>query len=164
MRRAIKVNSTGVDEQPESGAPRPLDASAGFSYVEAIVTVVIVGVTVIAALVGLRTTVISSDVGTERSELMLWAQSGAEALHRAAHPQCSPQTDFQTTLDAVAAPEGAAGGSLVVATPRYLSIDPMTFTERWASVCDPAVEITSLLISATSAKGTEIDLEVVLDG
>ena len=57
---------------------------------EVLVAIVIVGVTVIATLVGLRTTVISGRVGAEQSQLLLWVQEGAEALHRMPYVPCSP--------------------------------------------------------------------------
>jgi len=156
---------------------RERSTSPGFSYVEVLVAVVVVGITVIATLVGLRTTVVSGRVGAERSQLLLWAQEGAEALHRSPYVPCgSPGTItttdanwirgmYQGTLDTVSAPSGMIGGSLTVGQIDYLSIDPVTWTERWHDRrCDPNYEVTRLDVRATSGDGTVIDLEVFVDG
>ena len=139
--------------------------------------IVIVGVTVIATLVGLRTTVISGRVGAEQSQLLLWVQEGAEALHRMPYVPCSPagsmipaeadavRAAYQTTLDTVAAPSGMIGGTLDVADIQFNSIDPATWTERWDRFeCDPNFEAALLDVRATSAAGTTIDIEVIIDG
>ncbi len=138
--------------------------------------VVLVGVSVIAILVGLRTTVISGRVGNERSQLLLWVQEGAEAMHRMPYVPCSPagsmtsaQADavraaYQTNLDGVAAPSGLIGGSLTVAEIQFLSIDPATWAERWDDrVCDPDYGVVLLDLRATSSEGTTADLEVIVD-
>lgn len=142
--------------------------SDGFSYVEVLVAVVLVGIAVIAALVGLQSTIISSRIGTERSELLLWTQEAAEALHRDPYVQCDaplPIDSYQATVDLVAPPAGMNGGSLVVDTVRYLSIDPVTFTERWDDVtCDLDFRTAGIRLTATSAEGTTIDHEVIVDG
>ncbi len=178
--RAGEANGIGT---PRADARRPLRrhrrAADGFSYVEVLVAIVIVGVTVIAVLVGLRTTLISGRVGTERSELMLWVNEGAEALHREPYVPCSAidpngymttseaaaiRNAYQSTLDAVAAPDGMAGGSLVIDAPQLLSIDPWSLTERWDDrQCNPQFDVAALRITATSPQGTSVEVEVIVD-
>lgn len=154
--------------------------SSGFSYVEVLVAVVVVGITVIATMVGLRTTVISGRVGTERSQLLVWANEATEALHRDPYVACSAaspsgimtsseaatmRTAYQATLDAVVAPDGMAGGSLVVDPPQMLSIDPNSYTERWDDrQCDPEFDVAALRVTATSPEGTTVEVEVIVDG
>jgi prepilin-type N-terminal cleavage/methylation domain-containing protein len=178
--RAGKGSATG---EPPVVAPDPTPASirrsgsSGFSFVEVLVAVVIVGVTVIATLVGLRTTLISGRVGTERSQLLVWVQEGAEAMHRMPYVPCSPagpmsaaqadaiRASYQTTLDGVAAPSGMTGGSLSVVDVQFLSIDPATLADRWDDrICDPEFTAALLDIRATTADGTTLDLEVIVDG
>ncbi|MFW2333972.1 hypothetical protein [Ilumatobacter sp.] len=176
--RAGEANGIGT---PRAGARRPIRrhrrAADGFSYVEVLVAIVVVGVTVIAMLVGLRTTVISGRVGNERSQLLLWVQEGAEAMHRRPYVPCSPagtmsapQADairatYQSTLDTVSAPSGMVGGSLSVVDVQFVSIDPVTWTERWDDrICDPDFDAAVLDVRATSAEGTTVDLEVIVDG
>lgn len=152
-------------------------ASSGFSYVEVLVAIVLVGVTVIAALVGLRATVLAGRVGSERSQLLLWVQEGSQAVHRTSYVPCSPagtmssaqadaiRSTYQAAIDAVPPPDGLGGGTLVVGEPQYLSIDPVLFTERWEPLrCDPSFEVTLMRLTATSADGTTTELEVIVDG
>ena len=109
------VVDIGAGKASDSGAPHgdtpdrstQRDDESGFSYVEVLVAIVIVGVSVIATLVGLRTTVISGRVGTERSQLLLWTQEAAEALHRDPYVPCNatqPIDTYQATVDLVALP------------------------------------------------------------
>lgn len=158
---------TPTSESSRGRVPPP-GGPDGFSYVEVMVAVVLVGVTVIAALVGLQSTVISARVGTERSQLLLWSQGAAEALHRVEYVACDatqPIDIYQATVDAVDPPEGLQGGSLIVDSVRYLSIDPVTFVERWDDVnCDTNYRTAGLRLTATSAEGTMVDHEVIIDG
>ena len=159
----------GVDD-PDGPrrASTPTSLSAGFSYVEVLVAVVLVGVTVIAALVGLQSTVISSRIGTERSELLLWAQEAGEALHREPYVACDasdPVAAYQATVSTVPPPDGLTGGTLVVDTVRYLSIDPVTYTEQWDdTTCDTTFGAAGTRLTATSGEGTTIEPEVIVDG
>lgn len=174
---AGKTNGGGAHPRascPPTASRRP--TLPGFSYVEVLVAVVIVGITVIATLVGLRTTVISGRVGAERSQLLLWAQEGSEALHRSSYVPCSPagamtsseadaiRAAYQTTLDTVASPNGLVGGSLSVAEVEYLSVDPVSWTERWDDrQCNPDYDVARLDIRASAADGTHIGLEVFVN-
>lgn len=135
---------------------------------EVLVAVVLVGVTVIAALVGLQSTIIAGRIGTERSELLLWAQEAAEALHREPYVPCDasdPVAANQATVGAVPPPDGLNGASLVVETVRYLSINPVTFTEQWDdTTCDTTFRTAGIRLTARSAEGTAIEHEVIVDG
>jgi Tfp pilus assembly protein PilV len=152
-------------------AARPSDRrtrGAGFSYVEVLVAVVLVGLAVVAALVGLQSTVISSRIGTERSALLLWAREASEALHRAPYEACDapdPSAAYQATVSAVPPPDELRGATLAVDTVRYLSIDSVTFTEQWDdTTCDTAFRTAGIRLTAASAEGTTIEHEVIVDG
>lgn len=168
----------GIDE-PTTDAPtgRRVRASSGFSYIEVLVAIVLVGVTVIATIVALRATVIAGRVGDERSHLLLWVQEGTEALHRMPYLPCGStagtltdpevdaiRTSYQTTLDGVTPPTGLSGALLTVGKVEFMSIDPVSFTEMWdAKACEPEFEVALLQIRATSADGTSITTEVMVD-
>lgn len=178
----LRAGETGDIGKRDVGAPDgrphagPTDSS-GFSYVEVLVAVVLVGVTVITMIVGLRATVIAGRVGSERSQLLLWVQEGTQAVHRTPYVPCGPKRmmsdpevdaikgGYQTALDGVAPPDGMAGGTLVVTDIDFLSVDPVTFTERWDHYeCDPTFSVALLRLAATSPENTTIGQEVIIDG
>ena len=71
-----------ADEMSPSQAPARRDA--GFSYIEILVSIVLVGSVVVATLISLRATIVANQVGDDRSRLMVWMQNGVEAVQR--HP------------------------------------------------------------------------------
>lgn len=175
----LAAGDIGIDK-PTPGAPatrgRRIGESAGFSYIEVLVAIVLVGVTVIATIVALRATVVAGRIGDERSHLLLWVQEGTEALHRMPYVSCGtagtltdPEVDtirasYQTTLDGVTPPNGLTGALLTVSKVEFMSVDPVTYTEMWdAKACEPEFEVALLQVSATSADGTSITAEVMVD-
>lgn len=155
---------SGVD----SGAPRA--ESGGFSFVELLVTIVLIGTTVVAMLVGLRATIVASDINEERAQLVSWLQQGVDAVHREAYVPCTstspdPASVYQGALAALPPPSGWSGGSLQLVEVRFASIDPARHVERWSTVCDPDRPSQLLTIRVTSPDGAMVEtVPVIRDG
>lgn len=148
----------------------PSRRADGFSYVEILVSIVLVGSVVIATLVSLRATIVANGVGDDRSQLTLWMQNGVEAVQRHPYEPCSSGVDdvrdeYQDALNLVAPPSGLGGGTLTVEAVSFLSIDPATFTERYGTDCDPDRRVQRITLRAVTADGSQqLTLQVAVDG
>ena len=146
--------------------PRRAD---GFSYVEILVSIVLVGSVVIATLVSLRATIVANEVGDQRSQLLLWMQNGVEAVQRHPYEPCTSgvagvAAAYDSAVAAVVPPDGMGGGSLTVDGVEFLSIEPVTHVERWGTQCDTGrgVQLVTMRAIAPDASQT-ITLEVIVD-
>lgn len=147
----------------------PPRGSDGFSYVEILVSIVLVGSVVIATLVSLRATIVANEVGDQRSQLLLWMQNGVEAVQRHAYEPCTSGVPgvtaaYASALPTVAPPDGMAGGSLTIDGVEFLSIEPVTHVEQWGTLCDAdrTAQLVTLRATAPDASQT-IVIEVLID-
>lgn len=147
----------------------PCRRADGFSYVEILVSIVLVGSVVIATLVSLRATIVANEVGDERSQLMLWMQNGVEAVQRHPYEPCSSGVSgvaaaYQSALSAVTPPTGLGGGTLSIDDVSFLSIDPSTHVERWDTACDASRATQLVALRAVAPGGSQtLTLEVIVD-
>lgn len=144
-------------------------AGDGFSFVELLVTIVLIGTVVIATLVGLRATIVANTVNDDRAHMDAWLQEGVDTLHRAGFVSCSSgmaavTSAYQTTLDGVSAPTGWAGGSLQLTDVKFASVDPARHVELWGTSCDTERPSQLLTVRVTAPDGMSEIVRMVRDG
>ncbi len=67
----------------------------GTTFVEILVSIVLLGTAVGGTLTALRTTIVSSKVDGDVTKASVWLREAEEALHRTAYKQCSVNTELR---------------------------------------------------------------------
>lgn len=142
----------------------------GVSFVELLVSIVLIGTAVISTVVGLRATIVASGVNDDRARMVAWLQHGVDAVHRTPYVSCTsgiPAVDaaYQGALDAVPVPAGWSGGSLQLTDIRFESVDSTRHVEQWTASCDPDRPAQLLSIEVASPGATMVEtVGMVRDG
>jgi prepilin-type N-terminal cleavage/methylation domain-containing protein len=69
------------------GEPRPIDR--GFSLIEMLIVIVLMGMLVTAVLVGIRVTVKASAIDRDHAAAFAWLQAGSDAVHNGPRVPCT---------------------------------------------------------------------------
>ena len=99
---------------------------SGFSMVEILVTIVLMGMTVVAVLVGVQTTIHATVVDREHAIAFAWLQSASDEIYRTTRVPCTSGRPaaiaaYDTAAKSVSAPSTwSAGASIAVTDVEYL--------------------------------------------
>jgi prepilin-type N-terminal cleavage/methylation domain-containing protein len=112
----------------ERAATTPIGAvkDSGFSMVEILVTIVLMGMTVVAVLVGVQTTIHATVVDREHATAFAWLQSASDEIYRTTRVPCTSGRPaaiaaYDTAAKSVAVPSSwSAGASILVTDVEYL--------------------------------------------
>ena len=129
---------------------RPLpDDEAGFSLVEVLITVVIVGIAFAAILGGMVTSIVVSDLHRKQASSAALARSAVEALkdQAVAYVNCAAPNDYASAL-----PPAPGGYGVSISSVKYwdgTSSDPVAFSGS----CPPDMGMQLITVVAGSGDG-----------
>ena len=112
----------------------------GTTFVEVLVSIVLLGTAVGGTLTALRTTIISSERDAGVTKATTWLREAEEALHRTAYRQCSVNTPaqiatvYRTVIQSVAPPAGWEGATINLASVQFWGRNASN-VEGWQPVC-----------------------------
>jgi Tfp pilus assembly protein PilX len=125
----------------ENAAARERRRDRGTTFVEILVSIVLLGTAVGGTLTALRTTIVSSKVDGDVTKASVWLREAEEALHRTAYKQCSVNTELQianayrAAIQAVPPPAGWAGATINLASVQFWGRNATTHVEGWMPFC-----------------------------
>lgn len=100
----------------------------GASFVEVLVAIVLLGTVVVAALAGLRASIIGTEVDEDSARSQAWLQAATDEIYGTPYLGCDTNSAanivlaYQSAADAATRPNGwASGATIVVTDVRYLS-------------------------------------------
>jgi prepilin-type N-terminal cleavage/methylation domain-containing protein len=133
--------------------PLPND-EAGFSLVEVLITVVIVGIAFAAILGGMVTSIVVSDVHRKQASSDALARSAAEALkdQAVAYVNCAAPNDYASAL-----PPAPGGYGVSVSSVQYwdgTSSDPVSFSESCPSP-DKGMQLITVVAGSGDGRASE---------
>jgi prepilin-type N-terminal cleavage/methylation domain-containing protein len=120
------------------------DARAdGFSFIELLVAIVLLGTVVVATLAGLRAAIVAGTVDDNHSKTYAWLQAASDAVAVTDYKSCSSFTNaqivtaYQSAANVATRPEGwSTTGALLVASVQYLSRATIAGSpEVWGTTC-----------------------------
>lgn len=124
---------------------------AGFSLVEVLTSIVLVGLVVTASLTALRTTISASATDRDHANGHAWLQTAADVLYarpvRPCDPSVVPATDianisadYEATIQQTGNPEGWPSANIDIVDLQFwhVNMDPTTklTDEGWGDLCD----------------------------
>ena len=115
----------------------------GFSFIELLVAIVLLGTIVVATLAGLRATIVASTVDDNHSKTYAWLQAASDAVAVTDYKSCSLFTNaeiataYQSAANGATRPDGwSTTGALLVTSVQYLSRAATAGSpEVWGSTC-----------------------------
>jgi prepilin-type N-terminal cleavage/methylation domain-containing protein len=115
----------------------------GFTFIELLVAVVLLGTIVVATLAGLRAAIVAGTVDENHSKTYAWLQTASDAIATTDYKSCSSFSNdeivsaYQSAVDAATRPEGwSTTGAMLVSSVRYLSRATTTGSpEVWDTNC-----------------------------
>jgi prepilin-type N-terminal cleavage/methylation domain-containing protein len=146
----------GADRDPRSpgrSASRHLDAhrDGGFSLIEVLISIVLIGTVISATLTTLQVTIRASGTDRDHSNAHAWLQTAADVLYARPLEPCGPADATATNKDAIIStyeatlqqtenPEDWPDANIEIYDLQFwhINIDPVTkFTEEgWGDLCD----------------------------
>jgi len=113
----------------------------GTTFVEILVSIVLLGTAVGGTLTALRTTIVSSERDAGVTKASVWLRGAEDALHRAPYEQCSVKTPaqikdaYRTRIQSVAPPVGwEVGATIDVLSVQFWGRNA-SHVEGWLPVC-----------------------------
>jgi len=131
--------SIGVGVGVARGAP-----DDGFTFIELLVAIVLLGTVVVATLAGLRAAIVAGTVDDNHSKTYAWLQAASDQIANTDYKPCNSfsnaqiKTAYQSAVNAATRPDGwATTGALIVSSVQYLSRDSATAgsPEVWGATC-----------------------------
>jgi Tfp pilus assembly protein PilV len=127
----------------ERGSSPPHRRDRGTTFVEVLVSIVLLGTVVGGTLTALRTSIISSDRGEGRANAQLWLQTARDVIYRTPYMDCTTpystvevKNFYDAAVQAAAPPTGWAGGSVGVNIVQFWS--KSDGHEVWGDACGTA--------------------------
>ena len=136
-----------VDQQQRGPAHR----DGGFSMIEVLISIVLMGLVITATMSLLRVTVMASSTDRDHSNAHAWLQTGADVLYARELRPCEPAgatainkaviiESYEETLQQTDNPEEWPDGNIKIYDLQFwhINMDPVTkFTEEgWGDLCD----------------------------
>ena len=115
----------------------------GFTFIELLVAIVLLGTVVVATLTGLRAAIIAGTVDEDHSKTYAWLQAASDAIAATEYKSCSSSSNdaivsaYQSAVDVAPRPDGwSTTGTMLVSSVRYLSRASTTGSpEVWDMTC-----------------------------
>lgn len=124
---------TTEERSPAGGRPR---ADTGATFVEVLVSIVLLGTIVVATLTGLRATIIGSEIDEDSARAQAWLQAAADEIFHTPYVDCASVSTYQAAADAATRPNEwdlASGAVIAVSSVQYLSRSGVS--EQWGPTC-----------------------------
>ena len=142
----------------------------GQTFVEILVSIVLLGTAVGGTLTALRTTIASTETDVDVTNASTWLREAEEALNRAPYAKCALytpaqiQSTYRTVIQSVPPPSGWAGATIDIASVQFWGRDSNHY-EGWRPVCTSdastpfvAQHIDFYVLSPTGALGRHIQV------
>jgi prepilin-type N-terminal cleavage/methylation domain-containing protein len=115
----------------------------GFSFIELLVAIVLLGTVVVATLAGLRAAIVAGTVDDNHSKTYAWLQAASDAVAVTDYKSCASFTNaqitsaYQSAVNGATRPEGwTTTGALLVSSVQYLSRATTAGSpEVWGTTC-----------------------------
>jgi type II secretory pathway pseudopilin PulG len=135
---------------------------AGVSLVEILVSIVLIGMVVVAALLSLQTTIAGSGIDRDHANAFAWLQSASDAIYRAPHSSCTlTPTGVASAYEAVARDEGQVPKPVIWQGNDDATIDVHTVEFLWRTSFDaPYVWSTAGCLESEGQYTQRITIEV----
>ena len=142
----------------ESNAPvRRRGRDRGQTFVEILVSIVLLGTVVGATLTALRTTIISSKADEGQAKANAWLLAAADEIYRTTYRPCPSfdaaqvRSEYDSDVQATTPPEGWTGGSVGVNVVYFWSKDDGQ--EVWSDTCGTGLSAQLVEIYVLSPSG-----------